>query len=393
MQQPDNNIKRAVFYARVSTYGQVNGTSIEGQRSEVYEWAAKNGYQIVAEYADEAKSGRSTCRANFRRMVSEAPALKIEAVLCWKHSRLFRNMEEAVIHRHLLGKKGIKLVSIKEQIDDGIVGRLVEHVIMSISEFYCGNFAEDSQRGLCELTRQGYLVGEPLYGYQSVYVKNSRGYLKRHPVIDEEKAEIVRTIYQWRGERCSIIEIADRLNDMQVPSPSGRKWTNGTIYYLLYEVQEKYLGNLIYNKRMRQGILNPANGIKPREKWIIVPGGMPAIITPEMAEAANAAKDLRRAFDRPDQKGWPQRKAKKIMRLRDDVDGTTYRNAWHFAQERDEIVVQMSRVRENKDIPFEEFLQRKGYEPTDKDYGCYFGYVKGRNFYATTRIRALDDTE
>lgn len=127
----NENVKRAVFYARVSTFGQVNGTSLEGQRSEVHEWAQKNGYEIVAEYADETRSGRNTSRQNFKRMVAEAPGLKVEAVLCWKHSRLFRNMEEAVIHRHLLAKKNIKFISIKEQIEDGPVGRLVEHIIDS----------------------------------------------------------------------------------------------------------------------------------------------------------------------------------------------------------------------------------------------------------------------
>ena len=296
MKDNDNeNVKRAVFYARVSTFGQVNGTSLEGQRSEVYEWGGKNGYEIVAEYADEARSGRNTSRQNFKRMVAEAPGLKVEAVLCWKHSRLFRNMEEAVIHRHLLAKKNIKFISIKEQIEDGPVGRLVEHIIMAINEFYCGNFAEDSQRGLCELSRQGYLAGPPLYGYRSIEVENSRGYKKRHPAIDEQKAEVVRQIYTWRGvEQCSITKIRDRLNDMGIPSPAGGKWCSASVYYLLYDAQEKYLGNLIYNRRMKKGILNPANGIKPRKDWIIVPGGLPAIITPEMAEAANAAKDLRR---------------------------------------------------------------------------------------------------
>ena len=300
MLQGDRSGERAVIYARVSTGIQINGTSIEGQLDEVRAWAAKNGFEIVGEYTDEGESGRTTNRVNFRRMLAELGSTQANAILCWKHSRLFRCLEDAIMHKHLLLRKGVRLISISEPIEDGPVGRLVEHILMAINEFYSANVAEDSLRGLCELARQGYLTGPALYGYDSVTVQNSKGYLKRKAVINESKAQIVRKIYEWRAQGTSLKAIPNKLNSMKIPSPRGGKWQSSTIYNILFVFQEKYLGNLIYNRRGHKGVLNDTTRIKPRKEWVIVPGGLPAIVTSEMAEAVNRMRDLRR-MPRPKQ--------------------------------------------------------------------------------------------
>lgn len=287
--------ERAVIYARVSTDWQLNGTSLEGQLSEVRAWAETNGYAVIREYVDEGESGQSVKgRANFRRMLADIETLHPMAILCWKHSRLFRNIEEAIAYKHLLLKKGIKLVSIKEPIGDGPVGRLVEHILMALNEFYSANVAEEVLRGLCESARQGYLTCKPLYGYRAVQVKNARGYIKHKAAIDHSQAKIVRQIYKWRCEGEQLRTIARTLSKKKIPSPSGGIWRESTIYNILYRDREKYLGNLIYNRRGGQGALNPIAYIKPRSEWIIVPGGLPAIITPEMAEKVPPPKHNKR---------------------------------------------------------------------------------------------------
>ena len=280
----DGKTKRAVIYARVSTDLQVNGTSLEGQLTEVRAWATANGYTIVEEYVDEGESAQSVRkRAGFRHLLSDIDVHRPEAIICWKHSRLFRNVEEAILYKHLLLKKGVKLLSIKEPIGDGPVGRLVEHILMALNEFYSANLAEEALRGLCETARQGYLTCKPLYGYRAVEVKNAKGYIKHKAAIDKKKARIVRQIYIWRGEGVPAQTIAKRLTAKKIPSPSGGVWRDSTIHNILYRDREKYLGNLIYNRRGEKGPLNPVDCIKPRDEWIIVPGGLPSIITPEIA--------------------------------------------------------------------------------------------------------------
>ena len=285
MIQTNDKTKLAVIYARVSTDLQVNGTSLEGQLTEVRAWAAANGYVIVEEYVDEGESAQSVRkRTGFSQMMTDLTKLHPEAIICWKHSRLFRRMEDAILYKHLLLKKGVKLISVKEPIDDGPVGRLVEHILMALNEFYSANLAEEALRGLCETARQGYLTCKPLYGYRAVEVKNAKGYIKHKAVIDKKKARIVRQIYIWRGEGVPAQSIAKRLTARKIPSPNGGVWRGSTIHNILYRDREKYFGNLIYNRRGEKGPLNPIDCIKPRDEWIIVPHGLPAIIPQEMAD-------------------------------------------------------------------------------------------------------------
>lgn len=281
----DDEKARAFIYARVSTGFQVNGISLEGQIAEVRTWARDNGYTIIDEYIDEGLSGQSVSRrASFRRMIADIDMHKPSAILCWKHSRLFRNLEESLTYKHMLLKKGVKLISVKEPIEDGPVGRLIEYILMALNEFYSANLAEDSLRGLCELARQGYLTCKPLYGYRAAEVRNDKGYIKHRAVIAPGQARVVRQIYQWRAEGIELREIRKRLNSRKLPSPGGGIWRESAVFNILHLHREKYLGNLIFNQKGHKGPLNPINCIKPRSEWIIVPGGLPAIITQEMAD-------------------------------------------------------------------------------------------------------------
>ena len=56
---PENN--RAAVYARYSSRKQ-GEQSIEGQLSEAYKYAETHGYNIIHEYIDRAKSGRTDNR-------------------------------------------------------------------------------------------------------------------------------------------------------------------------------------------------------------------------------------------------------------------------------------------------------------------------------------------
>lgn len=59
-----------VFYGRFSSKMQ-NETSIEGQRVIVASYAESNDIEIVDEYVDRAKSGKSDKRPNFKKMIDD----------------------------------------------------------------------------------------------------------------------------------------------------------------------------------------------------------------------------------------------------------------------------------------------------------------------------------
>ena len=83
------------------------------------------------------------------------------------------------------------------------------------------------------------------------HYKNFLGYRKGadgKPEIDPDEAEIVRFIYDRFLAGDSLGGIAQKLEDLQIPSPSGKpKWQFSTIQSIL--TNEKYKGCLLYTSR------------------------------------------------------------------------------------------------------------------------------------------------
>ena len=68
-----NNTKQKVYiYTRVSTTMQVDGYSLDAQKTRMKAYAEFNGFEIVGEYEDAGKSGKSIeGRMEFNRMMED----------------------------------------------------------------------------------------------------------------------------------------------------------------------------------------------------------------------------------------------------------------------------------------------------------------------------------
>lgn len=62
-------------------------------------------------------------------------------------------------------------------------------------------------------------------------------------IIDEEEAKVVRYIYDWYLERCSIGGIIDKLAEKKIKTSKGKeRWTKRAIESML--IREKYTGDV-----------------------------------------------------------------------------------------------------------------------------------------------------
>ena len=77
--------KRKVYiYTRVSTTMQIDGYSLDAQKARMKAYADFNDYQIVGEYEDAGKSGKSIeGRASFCRMMEDIKSGKDGVWACW----------------------------------------------------------------------------------------------------------------------------------------------------------------------------------------------------------------------------------------------------------------------------------------------------------------------
>ena len=250
--------RTAVAYARYSSAGQ-RDVSIEQQLRDIHAYAEREGYTIVHEYADHARSGfrNVSARTEFQRMIAAAEKGSFDTILCWKVDRFGRSREDSAIYKGQLSRLGVSVVYVMEPIPTGAAGVLTEGMLEAIAEWYSRNLSENVRRGMDDNARKALYNGTTVYGYSGI--RNQRYQ------INEEQAAVVRQIFSMYIEGYSMSEISKSLNDSGLRTESGKQFTLNKIYNIIKS--ERYTGVYIFGDHR-------------------IPGGMPAIIDPEMWEQA-----------------------------------------------------------------------------------------------------------
>ena len=143
--------------------------------------------------------------------------------------------------------------------------------------------------------RGEFVGGQDIYGYK-------RSPTNRHQlVVDEPAAAVVRDIFQWRLEGLSADRIAQRLNQMGVPSPAGYKRKSDSTYACHFQQREepiwfagpviRILRNRVYTGILEQGksrsnLLYPELTKRlPESEWAVKENAHEAIVSAETFEA------------------------------------------------------------------------------------------------------------
>ena len=107
-------------YTRVSTAMQVDGYSLDAQKSRMKAFADYNGYEIVGEYEDAGKSGKSIeGRLQFSQMMDDIKSGKdgVSYVLVFKLSRFGRNAADVLSTLQIMQDFGVNLICVEDGID------------------------------------------------------------------------------------------------------------------------------------------------------------------------------------------------------------------------------------------------------------------------------------
>jgi site-specific DNA recombinase len=262
---------RGVTYNRYSSENQ-RSESIDAQKRYNHDYARRNGIEIVKDYVDEAKTGKSDDRENFQQMLSDAKQGLFDVVICHKVDRFARNRIESAINKYNLRKCHVKVVFSGQSIDDSPEGQLMEGILESFAEYYSSNLAKETMKGLREnALKCKFNGGSILYGYSVEPV--SKNYL-----INENEAHYVRYLFKRYAEGAKYDAILNEIKALGMRSRDGRIFTKASLHDMLKN--EKYAGIYTFNKRTPRGIDGKRNGnaLKGEDEIIRVPGGMPAII-------------------------------------------------------------------------------------------------------------------
>jgi len=270
----------AVIYARYSSHNQ-REESIEAQIRACMEYAKRKNLQIVGHYTDSAKSGTNSDREGFLQMLEESAKSKFKYLIIHKLDRFSRDKFDAVTYKKKLKMNGVTILSVTENLDDSPESVMLESCLEGMAAYYSLNLAREVMKGMKESAYKcTHLGGRPPLGYDVDPAT------KKY-VVNNAEAAIVRYIFENYVSGVGYNRILEYLNGMGYISKYGRPFGKNSLYSILSN--EKYVGKFVFNKKLEKDVAGKRNPqLKPKEEWVIVDDGLPAIIDEETFNAVQA---------------------------------------------------------------------------------------------------------
>lgn len=239
MPKPDNTLKTAFGYIRVSTHMQEE-LSPEAQKHEIQKWAADHDILITSWFQDSGISGKfANKRFDFLKMIALAQEEHPDYILTWKFSRFSRNQEESIFYKSLLRKNNVQVISVSEPLPDGMFSSFIERNIEWMDEYYSIRLSGEVRRGMLAKAKQGGYQSYPPFGYCR---KNGNPV----PVIFEPEAAIYREIKDCCLKGINPTMIARLMNDKGYRTHRGNRFEARTIIYILRN--PFYAGKIRWNR-------------------------------------------------------------------------------------------------------------------------------------------------
>lgn len=238
---------KVYLYTRVSTTLQTDGYSLEAQKSRMKAYVEYNDFEIVGEYEDAGKSGKSIeGRVAFNKMMDDIKSGKdgVSFVLVFKLSRFARNAADVLLTLQIMQDYGVNLICVEDGIDSSKdAGKLMISVLSAVAEIERENIRVQTMEGRIQKAREGkWNGGFAPYGYQLV-----DGKLK----INEEEAKAIRIIFdQYTHTTMGANGVAKYLENQGIEKIARQNGKNPLFSAILIR---QILANPVYNGKIAYG--------------------------------------------------------------------------------------------------------------------------------------------
>lgn len=275
-------------YTRVSTAMQIDGYSLDAQKSRMKAFADYNGYEIVGEYEDAGKSGKSIeGRLQFNQMMDDIKSGKdgVSYVLVFKLSRFGRNAADVLSTLQVMQDFGVNLICVEDGIDSSKdAGKLMISVLSAVAEIERENIRVQTMEGRIQKAREGkWNGGFAPYGYKLV-----NGEL----VINEEEAEAIRVIFdQYVNTNTGANGISKYLEDHgihKIIRQNGKTPLFDASLIRKIIKNPVYCGKIAYGRRKMEKIHGTRNDyhLVEQDNFLLVDGIHEPIVSEELWQSA-----------------------------------------------------------------------------------------------------------
>ena len=293
--------KKVYMYTRVSTAIQVDGYSLEAQKNRMRMFAEFNNYEIVGEYEDAGKSGKSVeGRPAFTQMIKDITEGKdkVSFVLVFKLSRFGRNAADVLSTLQIMQDFNVNLICVEDGIDSSKdSGKLMISVLSAVAEIERDNIRVQTMEGRIQKAREGkWNGGFAPYGYRI-----EDGVLQ----IEEDEAEAIRVIFdKYVNTELGIAGIARYLQSQgftKKPRQNGHNEYFSTNFVKKALHNPVYNGKIAYGRRKAEKVYGTRNEYKRinQKEYLLVDGLHEAIVDDETWALTQAKLEMySRRYDR-----------------------------------------------------------------------------------------------
>ncbi len=291
----------AAMYLRISRddrdgCGKTESNSIGNQRALIRTFIAEHpDIELYDVYVDDGFSGSNFDRPEFKRMMQDIEAGRVNMVIVKDLSRFGRDYIEAGRYlQKIFPALSVRFIAITDHYDSMWADESERGIVLPIKNFindsYCRDISMKVKSQLAVKRRNGACIAPfAPYGYQKAENNNNR------LVVDVYAAEIVKSIYAWKMEGMAVFAIAEKLNGLGILSPKEYKksigipyrggfghekisqWSSSTVKRILTD--ETYLGHLVQGKTEKVNYKLKRTVKKPKEEWIKVEHTHEAIVS------------------------------------------------------------------------------------------------------------------
>ncbi len=263
--------KKVCAYVRVSTESLQQEDSLENQTTYFKGFITANPeWEFVGIYSDQGISGYKENRPGFQKMIEDARAGNIDLIVVKSISRFARNTETVLKFTRELKSIGVGIFFELQNINTlSGAGELMLTILAA--------FAQAESEGASANAKMTYKrkfeSGIPAHGLESTfgYKANAQGDI----VVDEEKAAVVRQMFDLAEQGIWPSKIKQYLNKNGVPGCAGGDWDDTAVFRVLHNVS--YKGDLILQKTYRDSRRKQRKNEGQVDQWYIAENHQPIV--------------------------------------------------------------------------------------------------------------------
>jgi len=283
--------KRAVIYCRVSTDKQEqDGESLDYQEDKCRRYAELHDIDIIA-VLSEAKSGfiHYSHREKLtlaRQLIRDGLA---DTIIVWDLRRFSRNFVYSAMIFQEIEDSGGEIISVSENIDNTLTGKLIRSILAWSAESEREKIVEYANRHWQTRLEHNLPVASGRTPYGWLWGDKAKTFYD----VNYEEAAVRFSIFQMFVELdMSVRAIAHKLTEDGILPPAKSRganvtstaWQPSTVHMLLVDAAN--IGVLKICKTTKVTTAKGKNATQPNQLMRIIPGGLPALIPPELYERA-----------------------------------------------------------------------------------------------------------